>query len=446
MSLMLADFKLKYQQLLGNDFDEFIDALSKEQQRFARMNSARGIDYSAEFGPGILEKNLHFDHVYKIVSSDFRFTDSISFQTGGFYIQNPSSLIPVEKLIQFMPDNPVMLDMSAAPGGKTTALSEAVHRKGLIVANEISGSRMKFLNYNLEKYGAWNVQTLSRDGRMLNKLFPETFDGVLLDAPCSNENKIIKTKEVASAWDNELVDRMQKLQQELIISAYDTLKPGGVLVYSTCTFSIEENESIIEHLLNSQSEAELLDINEGAYPFGMSGNDVLDEKVVRVMPHLMDYDGFFIGAVRKKGDLIETYQVPKQNNPYQLDRFFKPVPQSGIFSEVKGICFFEPSDLELKFPRKKSGLKMGKVIRGELEVSSQSVWEFGADVRPEYRIDITTEDAIEYLKGCDIRKSFNNKDSFAVYVDGIPVGTVKHVDRYLKNKLDRFFLYGRTDI
>ncbi|TYB33274.1 MAG: RsmB/NOP family class I SAM-dependent RNA methyltransferase, partial [Flexistipes sinusarabici] len=248
----LKRFEDKYKYLLGEKFSDFHDALQLPPLKYFRVNSVRNIDYLKELdvkGIGYLS-DPYFNDFYKL-TDDVPVSDTISFLTGGVYIQNPSSIIPVDMLSRALNDKeePVVLDMCAAPGGKTTGLSEKIDRRGLIVANEVSKSRLKSLHFNLEKYGAWNVKTTSVDGRVVGKMLPETFDGILLDAPCSNENKIYRNPEVSRNWSEDLVRKMQKLQTELIVSAYEALKPGGIMVYSTCTFSVEENEGVIRSLL-----------------------------------------------------------------------------------------------------------------------------------------------------------------------------------------------------
>jgi 16S rRNA (cytosine1407-C5)-methyltransferase len=439
---MLSDFKIKYKNLLKNEFDLFYESLNKTNSKYIRFNTARGIDYKSEFNDKIIKQDKLFPNVYKLLDNDFDLINTIGFQTGGFYIQNPSSVLPPSILSKKMPENPKILDMSAAPGGKTTALSEILDRKGLIVANELSSSRMKFLNFNLEKHTAWNVKTLCKDGRFLDKIYDEYFDGILLDAPCTNENKILKDKKVASAWSKEFILRMQKLQKELISTAYNILKPGGYILYSTCTFSIEENEQIIEYML-SNFDIELIDINNKKFPNGLSGNSKIDESVIRVMPHKMDYDGFFIACLRKKGILISDSKIIKNNNFNEFNKFFNKKIDYGIINEIKGNLFYE-SKITDKINYKKTGIKIGKRIKDRIELSAQSIWEFGNHIKNNYKIYLTYDECLEYFKGNDINKTTDVKEAFAIFYNELPIGTIKQVNNKLKNKLDRFFLYGRN--
>ena len=292
-------FRKEYKPLLKDRYDEFEYGLSCPKARHIRLSKCRNIDYMQELESiSSLESLSQYENMYKVVENHESIVESITFQTGGAYIMNPSSLAPAKILMSYMGQNPVILDVSSAPGGKTCAISDMTNRKGVIVANEISSSRLKSLHFNLEKYGAYNVKTVSLDGRLLPKYFENSFDGILLDAPCSNENKIFRNKTVQASWGKELVCRMAELQFQLIKSAFSCLKPGGVLVYSTCTLSLEENEMVVKKLLDEFSDAYLLPCGK-EYGKGLLGIDEIDENVARIMPDKDNIDGFFAAAIAK---------------------------------------------------------------------------------------------------------------------------------------------------
>lgn len=448
-------FENKYKYLLGKKFHEFYHALQLPASKFFRINSVRELDYLKEIDQLHIRylTDQHFNNVYRIMNGK-TVSDTISFLTGGIYIQNPSSLLPVEIIAEAFKNqkNPVLLDMCAAPGGKTTALSEKMSRRGLIVANEASRTRLKSLHFNLEKYGAWNVKTTSRDGRVIGKILPETFDGILLDAPCSNENKIYRNLEVNRNWSDDLVKKMQKLQKELILSAYDALKPGGVMVYSTCTFSVEENEEVIRSLLSKHPNIEFIKPEIEFACEGISGDERVDCNVFRILPGLgnfegsdMAYDGFFVAAIRKPGVLGEDKKPAEVKDKYEkaFRNYFNRDFEEGIFKEAGGLIFFESKvQPEIKFF--KTGIKAGKYAGNDIEISSQFLWEFGASAKNGYGVQLSMGEAKSYLLGSDISKisSVQGSPVFAFY-ENIPVGTVKRVENRLKNKLDRYFLYGK---
>lgn len=444
----LERFRAKYKPLLKDKYDEFEYGLSCQKKRHLRVQVSRGIDYLSEISESVNVTALNgYSNMYQVQESENSPVDTISFQTGGVYIMNPSSLTPAEILMSFMPDEPVMLDVSSAPGGKTCALSDLSARKGLIVANEISSSRLKSLHFNLEKYGAYNVKTVSMDGRLLQNYFDNSFDGILLDAPCSNENKIFRNKTVQSAWNDELVDRMAELQRQLIKSAFNCLKEGGVLVYSTCTLSLEENELVIKSLLDEYPDAELLSV-QGSHFGGLSGISYIDEKVARILPEKDSIDGFFAAAVRKKGNL-KPYIFHKTKLEQKQVDFFKKYYPGFDYSSVNLFSYDKTGYIEtgneifsrIKFKRR--GLSLYKEAGKNYEPACQSVWEFGQYIHPDNKFLISKENSVNYLKGFDIL-NINDYNNQILFYSSLPVGFSKVVNNSLKNKLDRYFLYGKN--
>lgn len=436
-----AGFAKKYTEILKDDAELFLKSLDRKPVRHIRLSEHRDIDYTKEFDYlGIkYEKLKEFKGMYRITEGAEKLTDTITFLTGGGYIMNPSSAFPAEILSSLVPEESAVLDVSAAPGGKTVALCDLLGNGSLVIANEPSNKRLKSLNYNLEKHGCYSAKTVSFDGRVLDKFFEEKFDGILLDAPCSNENKIARNRTVNSEWDQDLVERMAKLQKEILASAYACLRPGGVLVYSTCTFSPEENEGVIQYAVDELPECEVININEDRYGGGISGNSEIDQSVIRVMPHVLPYDGFFIAGIRKAGSTKPNYKKNKYKAGV-LEKFFNDVPKNISVCSGKDRSFIESAlHPEVKAKFNKSGIN---AYRRDSEISSQLLWEWGAKAKNEHIVKADYEDCIQYMKGFDI--SISN-DYYGVFLfwENIPVGTVKPVNNMLKNKLDRYFLYGR---
>ncbi|MGC8768622.1 methyltransferase RsmF C-terminal domain-like protein [Calditerrivibrio sp.] len=439
---MNKEFIRKYRDLFGNESDDFFASLLKKRKRYFRLNKARDVDYLKELNSYKISAT-DIPNIFSYDEPNEIITNTISFLTGGIYIQNPSSVIPPMILSKLLGNKGIVIDVAAAPGGKTTALSEFSNRNMTIIANEPSSSRLKSLNFNIEKYGAWNINTISYDGRILHKKLPQIFDGILLDAPCSNENKIGYNDEVNKNWSIDLLNKMKKLQKEIILSSLQLLKPGGFLIYSTCTFSIEENEKNVEEILKENSDVELIDINENRFTKGISGNISIDDKVIRVLPHKSEYDGFFIAGLKKKGELIIDDKHEKNIEETKINRFFPGHTFEGAFKSIDGLVFFQKENRVIeKIKFNKTGIKAGKIVKNELELSSQFLWEFGKFFNEDKKIYIEREIAIEFLSGFDINMEVD-RDKNALFYENIPVGIVKNLGGVLKNKLDRYFLYGR---
>ena len=225
-----------------------------------------------------------------------------AYKRGDIYLQNLSSMIPAEILDANEKDK--VLDMCAAPGGKTLKLAEKMNNEGLIIANEVNRIRYERLKFNLEKLGAKNVTALNLDGRKLVHIYKEYFDKILLDVPCSGEGTInIKnTKKLKLLKNTPFV----KVQKELIQSAFITLKKGGVMLYSTCTISPKENEEVINYLLKRYKDADVLPINLNItnYKNGVTSfkDKVYDERIsksIRIIPNEI-MEGFYICLISKK--------------------------------------------------------------------------------------------------------------------------------------------------
>lgn len=437
--MLNRDFIEKYSQILGNEAESFFQSLTGERSKYIRIASARGADYLSELvQAGAVLSRTDLNGVYRVEEGEDKLTGTIGFQTGGFYIMNPSSVFAASVLCGLMPDYPYMLDVSSAPGGKTCAMADMLGNRCAIIANEPSGKRMRSLEFNLEKYGAYSVRTIGRDGRELHRFFEDFFDGVLLDAPCSNENKIGRNKTVNSEWCGDLVMRMAKLQKEIAASAIQTLRPGGFMVYSTCTFSPEENEEVVKYLLEN-FDCEIVDINKGKHTGGITGDASVDPFVVRYMPHTDLYDGFFVAAVRRKGE-DSPGGIFKARKPEKAEKaFFDDFPSWAELYE-KGGSVWLTTQMVRSINFSKNGIMLYK-RQGEL--TSQALWQLGDMIRPELKTGISTEDALKYLKGFDIEKPHDYHGS-ALYCGDIPAGMTKPVESMLKNKLDRYFLYGKN--
>jgi 16S rRNA (cytosine1407-C5)-methyltransferase len=185
---------------------------------------------------------------------------------------------------------------------------------------------------------------------------------------------------------------MKKLQKEIILSSLQLLKPGGFLIYSTCTFSIEENEKNVDEILKENSNVELIDINENRFTKGIFGNISIDDKVIRVLPHKSEYDGFFIAALKKKGELIIDDKHEKNIEETKINQFFPGHKFEGAFKSADGLVFFQKENrLIEKIKFNKTGIKAGKIVKNELELSSQFLWEFGKFFNENKKIYIKRE-------------------------------------------------------
>lgn len=246
------------------------------------------------------EENVEYDEVswyedaiiIKNVSEDKIRTLSI-YEDGKIYLQSLSSMMPP---LVLNPGRESILDMAAAPGGKTTQIYNLSNGEALITAcekNKIRGDRLK---YNLTKQGATRVNVLNKDARELDDFL--SFDKILLDAPCSGSGTInLNNENTIKYFNNDLVARSTKVQKELLSKAIDLLKKDHEMVYSTCSILREENEEILENFIKT-NKIEIVPINKELFD-GITLLPTIIEGTICVMPSKL-YEGFFIAKIRKK--------------------------------------------------------------------------------------------------------------------------------------------------
>lgn len=233
-------------------------------------------------------------------------THSPLFDNGDIYVQNLSSIFTARQLQAQSGEE--ILDLAAAPGGKTLVLAEAMLNEGRIAAVEPVKSRFFRLKNNIELQGVTIVDCYLKDGRQVGRQVPERFDRVLLDAPCSSESRFhVDTPETYRYWSEKKVKEMQRKQKQLLHSALEALKPGGTLVYSTCSFSPEENEAVVDRQLRRWGDA--LDVISLELPFrnyqqgltvwGKKQFDSRMTRAVRILPS-NEMEGFFLCKLQKK--------------------------------------------------------------------------------------------------------------------------------------------------
>ncbi len=224
--------------------------------------------------------------------------------TGAIYMQELVSMVPPLLIREELKDARFVLDACAAPGSKTTQLAALMNNRGVILANDSSYSRTKALKFNLEKTGAINAIITNQDLRN----FPHMqFDAILMDAPCSAEGTIRKNDKLFSEWSEKYIHSQSRLQKQLITKAFELLAPGGVMIYSTCTFAPEENEGVVDWLLQGHPDAVIEPIPEMD---GLKLSHPVEEwkgttfnawvrNTRRIWPHHNNTGGFYLARVRK---------------------------------------------------------------------------------------------------------------------------------------------------
>lgn len=238
-------------------------------------------------------------------------------EAGAYYIQEPSAMAPVG-FLDVQPGQRV-LDLCAAPGGKSTQIGAFLQGEGLLIANEINPARAKILSENIERMGVKNAIVTNESAEHLSEIFIGYFDRILVDAPCSGEGMFRKNEDACGEWSQENVELCAQRQASILDCAAKMLRPGGRLVYSTCTFSTAENEACITDFLEHHEEFDAVPI-----PGDMEGTEQMTRPVntqgmLRLYPHKLDGEGHFLAVLKKKG-------------PDEAD--YIPVPGSGVLKTL----------------------------------------------------------------------------------------------------------------
>ncbi len=286
---------------------------------------------------------------------------------GVYYLQEPSATAPVG-LLDVQPGQRV-LDLCAAPGGKTTQIAEKLQGKGLLVCNEIHPKRARILSSNIERLGVTNALVLNEHPAKLAERFRGYFHRILVDAPCSGEGMFRKEDAAISDWSPEIVSMCAARQTEILHSASQMLAPGGILVYSTCTFAPEENEGVISHFLHTHKDFSVKVVDapwfSPACPHWIEDPAEGIEHCFRLLPHKLRGEGHFAAVLQRseENDSVLLPQEKTQPLPKEIREF---LPLEGNVLTFGDTLFLAPRELPVLKGLKvlRVGLELGELRKG----------------------------------------------------------------------------------
>lgn len=447
-----VSFTEKMKIILQEEYEDFLKGYDRTRHYGLRVNRTK-------LTADDFEKMCPYDlQPVPWIDNAFEYEESVSpakhpyYFAGMYYLQEPSAMTPAN-LLPVEPGDKV-LDLCAAPGGKATELGAKLNHTGLLAANDISNSRAKALLKNIELFGIPNVLVTSEPPEKLAEKFPAFFDKILIDAPCSGEGMFRKNPGMMKDWETYGPKHYSQLQRSIVPHALRMLKPGGMLLYSTCTFSPEENEGTVRFMLDLDSDLEVVEIPNRYEGFAPGRPELIEngtedlKKCVRIWPHKMNGEGHFIALLRKKekGDCVIKKEKPRKEKalPALLAEFMKDCtyPVNGNDIEIQeDRVYLMPEEIKgirgLRFLR--SGLLIGTLTKDRFEPSQAFAMvlkkeQYGAV------IDLPCSDhrVIRYLKGetidVDDLPLKRKKGWQLVCVDGYPLGWGKLVGQSLRNK------------
>lgn len=440
------DFKDKIKKYFKSEADDFLNSYNFKPQKSIRVNTLKMSveEFLNTFKLDLEPTNFSADGFFIKNSFDEKLGHMPLHHAGAFYVQEASAMTPVLALDINKDDK--VLDLCAAPGGKSTQVAACLKGSGLIWSNEFIKSRALTLLSNIERMGIKNAVVSSCNPETLCENLYGFFDKVLVDAPCSGEGMFRKNPKALTEWSKEHVLSCSLRQKLILNSAKNALKEGGILVYSTCTFSPEENEEIVCDFLKNNDNFELVDIN---YSFGrpafseytFKNSEIL--KIRRITP-LDGGEGHFIAKLRKKESFnkktIKYYNYKKENKSIlNLRDFLKNISYSnfeGIIEKFNNKYLLLPESLPslsgLNVLR--VGLLLAEDKKSRIEPSHAL---FMASTPDElfYKVNLNNDEILKYLKGEEIKINNDFKGFAGVTINNeIVTGFGKCSNGILKNK------------
>ncbi len=472
--------------LLGDEFDSFIREYENSNDQALRFNplkkgfqteretdylSALGIAKQAERDPDREESPPEGkasprrvpweEHAwYYEESESVRPGRHMFHELGLYYIQEPSAM-SAAALLDPRPKERV-LDLCAAPGGKSGQLASRMRQEGVLVCNEIHPQRCRILSSNIERMGIANAMVLNEDALALPERFPEYFDRILTDAPCSGEGMFRKNPEAVKEWSKDHVIMCAARQQKILDAAAGMLKQGGTLVYSTCTFSPEENEQVISRFLLEHKDFYIPDVRSEWFAAGRtdwadSGKDL--DRTFRLWPHRLHGEGHYAAVLKKKaaeGMVTEpgakkkkksgnTQDQPDRSQRKLLDEFLSETvcEQTGKFLTEGRLLLFgdqlyrlpgELAGLNLKGMKiERPGLALGTFRKNRFEPShALALWLGREEVRICLDLKPEEEAARAWFRGEALNAQLP-RGWCLVCIDGFSAGWGKSDGRTVKN-------------
>lgn len=434
MKKLPSEFTDRMKKLLGDEYEDFINAVNGTPVKGFRVNtekiSLEDFEKINVFGS---EKIPYVENGFYL---DFEKAGNHPYHHAGMiYIQEPGAMAPAECVD--VEEDWKILDMCASPGGKSTQLKNKLGENGLLVSNEIIPSRCKILTGNIERLGLKNCVTTCMDTSRLAKTFPETFDLIMVDAPCSGEGMFRKDDTAIEEWSLQNVRMCAERQAEILENAVKCLKDGGYIVYATCTFSLEENEMTVASFLSAHPEFEIVPVSEkvknhtsdGVFYDGCTCENISFAR--RFYPHKSEGEGQFMAVLRNKNERLEN-KKPMPKKQEKIDKSVFDFLDSTLLSYEKekvimyngNPVYFTPDFEVKKGTAFACGVTIGEICKNYIKPHHQFFMAMGENFKRKIELSPDSEEMKKYLRGEEFSTDCENGWA-VVTTENASVGGVK---------------------
>jgi len=438
--MLPVDFIDSMRQEMGNEAELLLRALQTEPVTSIRLNSKLDV---LTFDCDTEEVPWHVDGYY--LSERPQFTLDPLFHAGCYYVQEASSMFIQQILEQYVDTSSVVLDLCAAPGGKSTLISEYLGADGLLLSNEVVRQRVFVLSENIQKWGNGNTVVTHNTPAEYGERCAGLFDCILVDAPCSGEGMFRKDEKAREEWSLAAVRRCAERQRAILMDVWDALKPGGILIYSTCTFNAEENEKNVEWAAETLG-AEVLPVD-----YDPSWGVVESNAGYHFYPHRTKGEGFYVCAMRKEDGV--TFNADRLN---AKEKNSKTKEGSKEYMAAMRSWLQHPDDWAIRFTDRFATaypMKFKEIIEylsarmtcistgfglGEERgrgMAPQHSLSMAKDFRKEAfpNVALTHEQALAYLRTEALQVSDVPLGLLLLTYEGVPLGFAKNVGNRLNN-------------
>ena len=413
--------------LSKQEIDDLNKALSEESKRAVLLNLAKMNDEKFLSLYPEVTKHPVVPHAYIYDKNKYDLGKSIYHELGCFYIQEPSAMIPSYLLSPRKGD--IVLDLCAAPGGKSVQASFLMENQGMIISNDLSRSRCSAILENVERLGLGNITITNNDFSKIYHKYLNYFDHIILDAPCSGSGMFRKDDKMIKDWSYNKVIKFQEVQKELIMYSYQMLKPGGTMVHSTCSFSKEEDEDVVSYLLEN-SDATLVEIEKNPLFYVNKDNPL----GIHLLPSIFPGEGHYICVIKKPGVLVATKDKESKPDAY-INKYNLLINNAYMHTEKYGDFLFSyPFEIKtegLNIIRK--GVKIGQIYPQEIRFDYHFS-RFAKDFTPYFELDFTELERFYRGETLPLKLA---KGPVMVKYDGINIVITKSDGNILKNSLPK---------